>query len=81
MNWAKERPTKPGIYWFRGVVRSNSGAAVYKFAKPILALYSQPKAIWRDINSLGVIALETFETDILEHWDGEWAGPIEPPIE
>ena len=80
MEWT-EKPTAYGLYWFRDVVRSNSGTAEYRFPEPILVIYSQPKAMWRDINNLGVIALETLETHILEHWDGEWAGPFEPPKE
>jgi len=85
MEWTESRPTKDGVYWFRGVIRSDSGKVEIKLPEPLLVRFSEPKPVTQYENSLGVIALErrspleALVTDAIEHWDGEWAGPITPP--
>ena len=84
MKWTEQRPTTYGVYWFRGVIRSDSGRVEIKLPESILVRFSEPKPVTGEENSLGVIALERrrplepLVTDAIEHWDGEWAGPITP---
>ena len=68
-----------GVYWFSGTISDERGVFVH-LPKPVLVRVSEPRQVTGDINSLGVITLEPpYYTDVIEHWNGEWAGPIEPP--
>jgi hypothetical protein len=80
MQWKSERPTKYGVYWFSGAISDERGLSV-SLPEPVLVRVSEPRQVTSNLNSLGVITLEPpYNTDIVEHWNGEWAGPIEPPI-
>jgi hypothetical protein len=76
-----------GAYWFRGVIRSDSGVAEIDLAEPILVRFSEPRRVALVENSHEVVALErrapheALVTGAIECWDDEWAGPITPPNE
>jgi hypothetical protein len=84
MDWSRQRPTKYGLYWFRGVI-SSRGVDHVKLSDAKLVRFSEPRPATPVENSHGVITLErrspleALVTDAIEHWEGEWAGPLQPP--
>jgi hypothetical protein len=79
MEWRIERPTRHGVYWFCGSISSH-GRVHVNLPDPVLVRISGPRRVTPNLNSLGVIELEPpYHTDSVDHWDGEWAGPIETP--
>jgi hypothetical protein len=84
MEWTRQRPTEHGVYWFRGAISSH-GLDHVKVPDAILVRFGEPSRRTRDEDSLGVIALEkrspleALITDAIERWEGEWAGPVQPP--
>jgi hypothetical protein len=84
MEWTRQRPTEYGVYWFRGTISSH-GVDHVELPYAVLVRFGEPRRVTRDENSLGVIVLERLSpneplvTDAVEHWTGEWAGPLQPP--
>lgn len=66
VRWTTTKPDKPGWYWY------NSG------------LEEGPEVVRvrpsRNIGE-GLIAVNDLEYDLVEHMDGQWAGPLAPPLE
>jgi len=73
MEWSKEEPTSPGLYWFKGRFLDETEADQVVFDAPAIleitntgmGLYAKMmgREWWRPIDS----SL------------GEWAGPLKPP--
>ena len=79
VQWTSKKPTKYGVYWFCGTISDERGVFV-SLPTPVLVRVSDPKPVTSDLNSLGVIQLESpYYTDFMDHWNGEWVGPIEHP--
>lgn len=70
LRWTTKKPTEPGWYWWRDVVRSNRGnpkpEAGYRFC------------ICQEI-VLILGRLVASECGDLKHLQGEWAGPLQAP--
>jgi hypothetical protein len=88
MEWKTEKPIeKYGFYWFRGRILDHGKAAVH-LPLATLVRYAEetdeiavPCSCGRVayLTNLGVMELERHKSADIEDWDGEWAGPIEPP--
>lgn len=66
MKWTKEKPTKPGWYWFRSETEYGTCTTVLEI---------------RNVQG-GLVVVETIAIYPLEEFrEGEWAGPIPEPEE
>jgi hypothetical protein len=67
--WTKDRPTQAGLYWFRGRIELNT----FKHPTVVEVLDNGANLMTR-ILGRGCWPL-------VNQAEGEWYGPIEPPIE
>ena len=63
LNWTTKKPTKPGLYWYRGECNGHTVKVLH----------------FIDDDGDGPY-LAMSEERILNDSDGEWAGPVEPPL-
>lgn len=73
MNWTTEKPTIPGLYWYRQMPARNPGPF------EVDPVFYEPDVV--KVESYDGRLRMNFHDD--DHWypvrDGEWAGPLEPP--
>lgn len=67
LRWTTERPDKPGWYWF-----------THEHIRPYV-VHVELLSTWGDKPILAVRTYTSMRT--LDEFDGQWAGPIEPPKE
>lgn len=67
MIWTYERPTEPGLYWYRHDPDAQQDN------------YEALKVIWDEQHSTWLVRSPESETGLLSKYDGEWYGPISPP--
>jgi hypothetical protein len=68
MTWTSEKPSKPGLYWYR----DHRDTQVEE--------YKSLKVFWdSQVNSLSAKTYE-YGTVLMNSYSGEWYGPITPPM-
>lgn len=91
MIWTTEKPTKPGWYWYRRVIKGQAGEAECvrlreafpselqgdRFYMRNLAQDTR-RIDWMDFSNLKE-RHHSYYSQAIEDFEGEWAGPLEPP--
>ena len=73
LTWTTENPTKLGIYWFKGRV-SGTGFEREDLGPIVVELVGEGP-------SFGVGLLTSEYSFTISELSGQWAGPLEPPVE
>lgn len=93
LKWTKNRPKRPGWYWLkRGGETEKPGVGVVLICR-VDQISSTARVYGENLEPLrglktSVLVGQDYTYGIIEwlalsnsEWDGEWAGPIEPPPE
>jgi hypothetical protein len=75
VNWTTDKPTKPGVYWYR-----KNRASVSNVELCCVQYVRYPGQRHQTIESVfHVTKFGRTKYWSINEFDGEWAGPIEPP--